>query len=131
MLFPLISTRIHGLLDYVYAIALIAVLWISDFSIYTDAPWVMLVAEICIVIFSLLTRYEKGYVRVIPMRIHLWLDILVGVLLITAPYMLNFERNAKLPYGVMGVLIILLALLTKPVVSSTSAYGSALKKSSK
>ncbi|MGN6292902.1 MAG: SPW repeat domain-containing protein [Chitinophagaceae bacterium] len=131
MLFPLISTRIHGLLDYVYAIALIAVLWICDFSIYTDAPWVMLVAEICIVIFSLLTRYEKGYVRVIPMRIHLWLDILVGILLITTPYMLDFERNAKLPYAVMGGLIILLALLTKPAVSSTSAYGSAFKKSRK
>ncbi|MBN8879997.1 MAG: hypothetical protein J0I32_20800 [Sphingobacteriales bacterium] len=131
MLFPLISTRIHGLLDYIYAIALIVVLWVNNFSIYTDAPWVMLVAEICIVIFSLLTKYEKGYIRLISMKIHLWLDILVGALLIMTPYLLNFEQDAKLPYTVMGALIILLALLTKPAVSSTSAYGSALKRSRK
>jgi len=111
-------------LDYIYAIALIAVLWVCDLSVYTDAPWVMLIAEFCIVIFSLLTRYEKGYVRLISMRTHLWLDMLVGILLITTPYLLNFEQNAKLPSQVMGMLIILLALLTKPTVSSMSSRSS-------
>lgn len=118
MLFPIIPTRIHGILDYVYAIVLIAMPWIYGFSIYTYAPWIMLITGVCVIIFSLLTRYEKGYVGLISMRMHLWLDILIGVLLIAGPYLLNFDHYVTLPHRVMGAIAIIVALLTKTAVTS-------------
>ncbi len=123
MLFPIIPSRTHGILDYIYVIVVIAVLWIYNFSVYTYAPWIMLIAGICIIIFSMLTRYERGYLGLISMRAHLWLDLLVGVLLIAAPYFLKFEHNAALPHWVMGVILILSALLTKPFATSYPAAG--------
>ena len=119
MLYPLIPTKVHGILDYVYAAILIILPWVFGFSIYTYAPWVMMVIGVCIIIFSLLTRYESGYVGLISMRMHLWLDILAGVILIAAPSFLNFEHYITLPHQIMGAIAIVVALLSNPKASSS------------
>jgi hypothetical protein len=67
-------------------------------------------------LYSNLTDYELAVKRVLPMRAHLALDAMSGVLLGAAPWVLGTARRGKrhwLPHALVGALEIGLALTTK------------------
>ena len=74
-----IPTRFHGFLDYIVGVALIAAPWIFQFSEHTAATVVPVVLGVGLIVYSLLTDYELGVVRVLPMWVHNLLDIVAGV----------------------------------------------------
>ena len=65
------------------------------------------------VVYSLLTDYEWGIKKVIPMRQHLLLDLVSGVLLAASPWLFGFAKKTYLPHLVMGLFEIGAALVTK------------------
>lgn len=90
----IVSPRVHGVLDYVFAaIFLVAPLWL-DFA----SP----VAQVgsfafgsAIVLLSLLTRYPLGVLRVIPFPVHGGIEFFSSLVLIALPWLGRFE--AALP----------------------------------
>lgn len=113
-----IPTRMHGVLDYLVGILLIASPWVFGFNDSNSAQWTAIIVGGVLLVTSLMTNYEVGMVRAIPMRMHLMADAVVGVFLVIAPWLLGFGdegTNAWLPFVAIGVAEIGTALMTETV----------------
>lgn len=108
-----IPTRIHGMLDYLVGIILIVSPWVLGFSEGGAETWVPVILGASAVIYSILTRYELGLFRVIPMPTHLVLDGLSGVVLATSPWLFGFADHVWVPHVVLGLFEIAAALCTE------------------
>lgn len=108
----LIDTKTHGYIDYIMGILLIAMPFLLKLGIESTAGKVFLVIGIAALVYSLLTRYELGLFKVIPMNIHLMLDIVSGIFLAGSPWLLGFADIVYIPHLVLGLLEIGAAIVT-------------------
>ncbi|WP_104165896.1 SPW repeat protein [Cryobacterium sp. N22] len=126
-----IPTKVHAVLDYVVAIALILAPTIFMFEEVGGAAVIVpRVLGVGLILYSLFTRYELGLVKVIGMPVHLIFDVLASVVLILSPFLFGFSDeapNAWLPHIVVGVAVILVVLCSKSQpgarVSGTRAHA--------
>lgn len=115
----IIPTRIHGIIDYLTAVLLIAAPWLFNFwDAGTDethvAGWVAIAAGAVLLILSLATDYELGAAHLVDMKLHLWLDVGLGIFLIASPWLFGFSEWVWIPHVVVGVAEILIAMITSP-----------------
>jgi hypothetical protein len=108
----IIPTKIHGILDYVVGLLLIASPWLFNFDKEGAETWVPVILGASALLYSLFTRYELGLIRKIPMTVHLTLDILSGIVLAISPWLFNFDERIFLPHLILGIFEILAGLLT-------------------
>mgnify|MGYP003387475161 CR=1 FL=1 len=54
------------------------------------AKWLSVATGVAALILTLLTKHETGVVRVIPYSLHVAVDRLVGLVFVTAPFLLGF-----------------------------------------
>jgi SPW repeat len=108
-----ISTRAHGYIDYLMGIVLIISPWIFGFSnAGPGAVWTPVAIGVLLLGASLMTNYELGAVKLIPMPIHLATDMLAGVVLTISPWVLGFSDRVWIPHFVLGILELGVALMT-------------------
>ena len=100
----IISTKVHGVLDYLMGVLLIAAPWLFNFNRDGAETWVPVILGIGVIVYSLFTNYELGLSRLIPMRTHLTLDVLSGALLAASPWIFNFNDYVYLPHLILGIL---------------------------
>jgi hypothetical protein len=98
-----ISTKTHGIIDYVVAALLIAAPFILGVADGGAPQWVPMLLGVSIIVYSLLTRYELSIGKLIPMPIHLGFDAFGGILLIGSPWAFEFAEVGSWPYVVAGV----------------------------
>ena len=110
-----ISSKVHGILDYLSGALFIASPWLFGFAIGGPAQWVPVVVGAMILIASLLTDYELGVVKVVSMPLHLTLDILSGVFLAASPWIFGFADSVYLPHVIFGLLEIGAGLMTHKI----------------
>jgi hypothetical protein len=110
-----IPTRTHGYLDYLIGILLIAAPWVLDFADGGPEQWIPIILGAGLIVYSLLTDYELGAMRVIPMPVHLILDIASGVFLAASPWLFGFADDVWAPHLIVGLLEIGAGLMTKRV----------------
>lgn len=108
-----ISTKFHGVLDYVVGILLIAAPWIFNFNDGTAAQWVPVAVGIAVILMSVMTNYELGIMKVISMPTHLIMDVVVGIILAASPWVFGFDDRVYLPHLVVGLLSIGTGLFTE------------------
>lgn len=113
----ILSTRIHGMLDYLIAPLLVALPFIVGFNDRGPMQWTMIVAGAGAGLYTLFTDFETGLVRVLPMSVHLWLDALAGLALAVSPWVLGFENRVWVPHVVAGLGEIMVAVVTDTVPS--------------
>ena len=119
-----LSTRLHGVLDYLMGIVLIVAPWLLGFD--DDAAiWVPVILGAGVILYSLLTDYELGVVRTIPMTTHLTLDVLGGVVLAASPWLFRFSDEVWVPHLVLGLLEIGAGLMTQRTPSDQTEPGRA------
>jgi hypothetical protein len=100
-----IPTRVHGILDYVTGPTLLAaprLLGLDDVPVSARA---LHLAGGGAVLYSALTDYEVGILKVIPMPVHLALDAASGVLLASSPWLFGFASEGSrywLPHVAAG-----------------------------
>jgi hypothetical protein len=87
-----ISTKTHGLIDYAWAAVVPALPRLLQTG-PTTTP-LLVVAGLGALAYSLLTQYELGALKVLPMTSHLTLDVLSGVALVAASFALT-QTTAK------------------------------------
>jgi SPW repeat len=114
-----IPTRVHGMLDYLAGVLLIAAPWIFGFADEsTAATWIAVLAGIAMIGMSAMTDYEGGFLsRMIPMTAHLGTDVVLGIFLAVSPWLFGFAdegTNAWLPFVAIGVLEVGTAAVTDP-----------------
>jgi SPW repeat len=103
----------HGILDYVVGILLIAAPWVLGFADDGPATYVPVVLGAGALVYSLLTNYELGLLRIIPFSTHLILDVLSGALLALSPWLFGFADRVYLPHLIVGLFEIAAGLMTR------------------
>src|SRR4051794_33830415 len=110
----IIPTRVHAVIDYIYAVILLGLPYMLDAWTGDGAKiWVPMALGIGIILYSLFTAYELGLMKILPMPVHLLLDALAGLLLALSPYLFGFADRVAMPYVLLGLLAIVVSLMTR------------------
>src|SRR5271155_2066838 len=108
----LLSPKIHGVLDYVVVVVFLAAPTLLGLH---GIPAMLSYALSAIhLALTLVTDFQLGVVRLIPLPIHGWIELVVGTTLVASPWVLRFaaEAPARLFYVAAGVVIVLTWLIT-------------------
>ena len=127
MLMSLIPTRVHGILDYLVGLLLIAAPWLVGFADNRAATMVPVVLGVGTIVYSLITNYELALVRVLPMNAHLGIDLLSGLVLAASPWLFHFSGRIVWPHvtvGIMEILIVLISCRVPSVLPSSAGRNS-------
>ncbi len=122
-----LPTSVHGVLDYIVGIALIAAPWIFQFAYVGGAAVIVpIVLGIALIVYSLVTRYEWGIpgIKFLPMPYHLVIDFLAAVFLAASPWIFGFASrplNVWLPHLVVGIAVVLVVLVSQTHPRSATA----------
>jgi hypothetical protein len=90
----MIPTRVHGVLDYFSVLGMFLASRARPSS--GQATQFLTVMAALTLLYSLLTRYELGMFKLIPMKGHLTLDGSSGVLFCATPLLLRDEEQPVL-----------------------------------
>jgi hypothetical protein len=110
-----IPLRLHAMIEPVVGLLFIAAPWIFGFSDASDATTVSIVLGALVLLTGLTTRWRMGVVKMLSLRAHQMMDLLVAVIAIASPFVLGFSD-----YGaatrfliIMGALEAGTALMTR------------------
>ena len=117
MSYKFIPTKVHGILDYIVAIALFFAPAIFGFmDVGGPAVIIPMVLGVGLFAYSLLTKYEWGVFKVIGMYYHLIFDIIASVFLALSPFLFGFADealNVWLPHVVVGITVIIVVIFSQ------------------
>jgi hypothetical protein len=109
----IINSKLHGLLDYLVSLILIISPWLFGFADGGPQMWVPIILGISSIVYSLLTNYELGAIRIFSFKTHLTFDALSGILLAASPWIFRFADDIYMPHLIFGVLELVVVALTK------------------
>lgn len=107
-----IDTKTHGYMDYLMGIMLIAIPTLLELNLENPESSIFYAMGVTVIMYSALTNYELGLIRMIPMKAHLFLDIVSGIFLAASPWLFNFAQTVSTPHVVLGCIEIGAALVT-------------------
>ncbi len=111
-----IPTSVHGMIDYAVGGALYATPALLGLNEVRASGRTLRLASGAAIASSLLTDYELGVVKLVPMPAHLALDAMSGALIAASPWLFGFAKNGPrhwLPHALMGTTEVLVALMSK------------------
>jgi hypothetical protein len=108
-----LPTRLHGLIDYLWGLALLSTPWLLGYADVPAAKSVAIVFGVGAILYSLVTDYERGLIRILPIPAHLLLDGIAGLLLAASPFLLGFADRVYLPHLCFGLFSVTASLLTR------------------
>ena len=120
----IIPTRLHGVLDYAMGALLIVAPYLLGFADGTAAQYVPQALGLATLLMSLVTDYELSIAQLIPMSIHLGVDIASGLLLALSPWLFGFADRVFWPHLILGIAEVGAALMTQ-----TRPHGANLTQS--
>lgn len=109
-----VTKKIHSYLDYPVAVSLILlpfILRLGEFNV--AAQWMSVGTGIAAFILTLLTDHELGAIRVLPFKLHLAVDFMVGVTFVVAPFILGFAGIDAWYYWANGGAVLIVVGLHK------------------
>jgi hypothetical protein len=118
-----IPTRVHGALDYVTAGVLITAPSLLGFRKNGMQTWLPIALGVGTIGYSLLTDYELGLFKVIPMPMHLALDAANGALLATSPWLCGFAEEVSAPHLSLGLFEIAVTACSKTTPARAGGSG--------
>jgi hypothetical protein len=108
-----ISSTVHGVLDYVAGISWMMSPWLFGFSSSDPETGVPVITGALMILYSLLTDYKAGLFEIIPMRTHIKLDKAGAIILMASPWVFGFASYTWLPHVLMGLIQFIIASLTR------------------
>ena len=116
----MLSTRVHGFLDYMMGLLFILLPLLADFP--DGAPsTLLLILGAGTILYSLITDYETSLLNILSMKTHLMIDLMAGILLITSPWLFGFADQLIWPFVILGVIEVGASLLTSKETSYSKA----------
>ena len=107
-----LSSKIHAWIDYL----MVLLLWLSPllFDLSDTLDTFLYILGGIHLILTLLTRYEGGVVKVIPLPGHGLIELVVAIFLVASPWILGVSENTtdKGYLTVLSVVVLLVWLLT-------------------
>ena len=117
----MLTTRAHGFLDYSVGALIAFAPWLLGFAAGGPETWAMVAVGGLGMLYSLLTDYEMGLLRAIPMSMHLALDFCSGLFLAASPWLLGFADHVWAPHLALGLFEIGAAAFTSKLPSPQHA----------
>lgn len=109
-----ITKQIHAFLDYPVAFALIGLPFLLGLGSSNPIAFQLSVATgIAALILTILTDHQLGILRVIPYKIHLAVDFLVGIVFVLAPFIFSFEGLDAYFYWLNGAAVLFVVSMHK------------------
>ena len=110
----LIPRPLHGVLDYIMGLFFTVSPWLFGY-VHTQpvAADLAMIFGGGILIYTALTNFEVGIVRLIPFPAHLILDVVVGLALAGAPIIFAVRGGAAVVFVVVGIFELTAAALTR------------------
>jgi hypothetical protein len=111
-MFGFLPTRVHGILDYLMGIVLVAAPLALGFG-GGPQTWLPVLLGGGLILYSLFTEYELGVVPVLSMPAHLVMDAMGGLFLAASPWIFGFAWDVWVPHVVLGLAEVGAAVLTQ------------------
>jgi len=104
---------VHGLIEYVAAVALIVAPFVLDFN--GAATAVSIVAGLIVLVVASVTEGPTSLINSLPLPAHILLDYALAALLIAAPFLFGFsgESTPTAFFIALGVLHLLVTIATR------------------
>jgi hypothetical protein len=116
-----ITKTIHAYLDYPVAFGLMIMPFILNLgSVNPVAFWLSFITGIAALSLTFLTDHQLGVLRVLPYKLHLAVDFLVGVVFVIAPIALGFSGLEAAYYWVLGGTVLAVVFMHKPEESTAA-----------
>ena len=113
-----VTKKIHAFLDYPVAIALIGLPFLLGLGESNPMAFQLSLATgIAAFILTVLTDHELGLIRVVPYRVHLIVDFLVGLVFVLAPFIFSFEGLDAYYYWINGAAVLFVVSMHKAEVA--------------
>ena len=113
-----VTKKIHAFLDYPVAIALIGLPFLLGLGESNPMAFQLSLATgIAAFILTVLTDHELGLIRVVPYRVHLIVDFLVGLVFVLAPFIFSFEGLDAYYYWINGAAVLFVVSMHKSEVA--------------
>jgi len=103
----IINSKIHGIIDYV----VVLFLWLSP-TLFKLSPTIAAFTYALggvHLILTLLTDFKLGAAKIIPLKLHGWIELVVGVILVASPLALQAYTNFadKYFFALFGTVVLL------------------------
>lgn len=116
-----VTRTIHAYLDYPVAVALIVLPFL--FGLGADDPLALYVSPVVGVaafLLTVFTDHHLGLIRVLPYRLHLAVDLTVGIGFLILPFGFGFDGLDAAYYWINGAAVVTVIALSKPEVESVA-----------
>lgn len=107
MSFRFITKQIHAyVIDYPVAIVLLVAPFLLNLGQSNPlAIWLSVVTGVAALLLPIFTNHPTGLIQVIPYPMHLWVDRLVGLVFLAAPFALGFSGLDAWYYWVLAIAV--------------------------
>jgi hypothetical protein len=110
-----VTKTIHAYLDYPVAIALMAAPTLLGLGGSNPAAlFISPIVGAAAFVLTVFTNHEMGVFRVLPYRVHLAVDLAVGLTFLALPFLLGFQGLDAAYYWANGGAVVLVIALSKP-----------------
>lgn len=117
-----VTRTIHAWLDYPVALALVVLPFLLGLGdSHPLALAVSPVVGVAALVLTVFTDHHLGVFRVLPYRLHLAVDLAVGLLFLALPFVLGFTGIDAAFYLVNGAAVVAVIGLSKPEADIASA----------
>lgn len=110
-----IPLNLHAMLEPLMAVLIIAAPWIFGFSETTSATAICVIVGVAMLLVGSMTDWRLSLARVIPLRMHMMGDLLLGAVLLLSPLVFGFadEGGPTRFMVIAGALELMTALMTR------------------
>jgi hypothetical protein len=103
----------HGVMDYIFGVLLMASPWIFGFANQPVDTRIAVIFGAAAALYSMMTNYELGVIRMLPFSLHLALDALSGFALLFAWVHFASWGVPGIVFAVFGAIELAVVVLTR------------------
>ena len=107
-----VTKTVHAFLDYPVALSLVATPFLLGVGASNPlALSLSVVTGVAAFILTVFTDHKTGVVRILPYRLHVAVDRVVGLVFVTAPFLLGFHGLDAWYYWTNGIAVLLVTFV--------------------
>jgi hypothetical protein len=121
---PFISTTLYGVINWAGSLLLItSPFFLGYYKVGGAALFLPLLIGWLEFIMAVFSDNEHGLIRVFPMEMHLFLDVVVGSFLLASPFVYAFSDKIFWPQLLLGGLFFIAGIFTKKSPLTTAPHN--------
>lgn len=110
-----VTRTIHAYLDYPVAAALMGLPFLLSLGESNPlALWLSVATGAAALVLTVLTDHHLGLIRVLPYKLHLTVDLIVGITFLAAPFLFGFAGLDSAFYLLNGAAVVAVISLSAP-----------------